>query len=106
VALVEAHPGISQIELAKLIRLERATIGDRVARCIGAGLIRRDDSAHDRRKYALYPTARGSRILEHLRESIPAHEQEFTAGLTAEERLTLVRLLDKLVPDWSANNHA
>ena len=100
VALVSAYPGISQIDLAKLIRMERATIGDRVARCIGAGLIRRVDSAHDRRKYALYVTAHGERVLDHARERMPAHEKEFTAGLTAEERKTLQRLLDKLVPDW------
>jgi hypothetical protein len=31
---------------------------------------------------------------------MPAHEKEFTAGLTDEERKTLQRLLDKLVPDW------
>jgi DNA-binding MarR family transcriptional regulator len=100
VALVSAYPGISQIDLAKLIRMERATIGDRVARCIGADLIRRVDSAHEPRKYALYVTAHGERVLQHAREKMPAHEKEFTAGLTAEERKTLQRLLDKLVPDW------
>jgi DNA-binding MarR family transcriptional regulator len=99
-ALVEYHPGISQIDLAKLIRLERASVGDRVARCISTGLIRRIDSPDDRRKYALYLTAHGRRILERLRQRIPAHETQFTAGLTQEERLTLKRLLDKLVPGW------
>jgi DNA-binding MarR family transcriptional regulator len=106
IALVEAYPGISQIELARLIRLERATVGERVARSLRAGLIRRVDSAHDRRKYALYLTPHGKQVLKHLRERIPAHEKEFTAGLTAEERVTLQRLLDKLVPTWSSANSA
>jgi DNA-binding MarR family transcriptional regulator len=101
VALVEAHPGISQIDLARLIRLERATIGVRIARSISANLIRREASASDRRKYALYLTAHGKRVLDQFRDRIPAHEREFTAALTPEERLTLRRLLDKLVPDWS-----
>jgi len=101
-ALVEHHPGISQIALAKLIRLDRASVGERVARCISKGLIRRVDAPDDRRKYELYLTARGRRILQRLRERIPAHEQQFTATLTDEERLTLQRLLDKLVPDWAA----
>jgi len=100
-ALVECHPGISQIALAKLIRLERASVGDRVARCISTGLIRRDDSPHDKRKYALYLTARGRRILQRLRDQIPEHENEFAAQLSFEERLTLIRLLDKLVPSWA-----
>jgi len=106
VALVEAFPGISQIELAKLIRLERATIGVRVARSIAAKLIRREPSPDDKRRYALFLTAHGKRVLEELRERIPAHEREFTAGLTEEEKLTLRRLLDKLVPTWSDSKPA
>src|SRR5581483_574162 len=87
-AVVEVHPGISQIALAKLIRLERASVGERVARCIAKGFIRRDDAPDDRRKYELYLTPRGRRILQRLREDIPAHERQFTAALTDEERLT------------------
>jgi DNA-binding MarR family transcriptional regulator len=100
-ALLEHHPGISQIALAKLIRLDRASVGERVARCISKGFIRRVDAPDDRRKYELYLTTRGRRILQRLRERIPAHERQFTATLTDEERLTLQRLLDKLVPDWA-----
>jgi DNA-binding MarR family transcriptional regulator len=102
-ALVEHYPGVSQITLAKLIRLDRASVGERVARCITKGFIRRADAPNDRRKYELYLTARGRRVLQRLRERIPAHERQFTAALTDEERMTLQRLLDKLVPDWSAS---
>jgi DNA-binding MarR family transcriptional regulator len=101
IALVEYHPGISQNELAKLIRLERASVGDRVARCIAIGLIRREDSPHDKRKYALHLTPRGHRVLARMRHQIPDHEEKFAAQLTADERLTLIRLLDKLVPSWA-----
>lgn len=104
VALVAAYPGISQIDLAKLIRLERATVGERISRCVAANLIRREDAAGDRRKYALHLTAQGEKVLKEFRERIPAHEREFTAGLTADERLALQRLLDKLVPTWSDSN--
>lgn len=104
IALVEYHPGISQNELAKLIRLERASVGDRVARCISIGLIRREDSPHDKRKYALHLTPRGHRVLARMRKQIPNHEREFAAQLTHEERLTLIRLLDKLVPNWAESD--
>jgi DNA-binding MarR family transcriptional regulator len=100
-ALIHCRPGISQISLAKLLRLERASAGDRVARCISTGLIRRVESPDDKRKYALYLTPKGRRILERLRAGIPAHENEFAALLTIEERTTLVQLLDKLVPRWT-----
>ena len=101
IALVEYNPGISQNELAKLIRLERASVGDRVARCISIGLIRREDSPHDKRKYALHLTRRGHRVLARMRKQIPHHEREFAGQLTDEERQTLIRLLDKLVPSWA-----
>lgn len=100
-ALIECYPGVSQIELAKLLRLERASAGDRVARCMSSGLIRRVDSPGDKRRYSLYLTARGRRILQRLREQIPDHEDAFARLLTREERLTLIRLLDKLVPSWT-----
>jgi len=103
-ALIQCHPGISQIALAKLLRLERASAGDRVARCISAGLIRRVDSPDDKRRYALFLTERGRRILARLRKGIPAHENEFAAHLTIEERMTLIRLLDKLVPRWASDD--
>jgi DNA-binding MarR family transcriptional regulator len=102
-ALIQCHPGISQIALAKLLRLERASAGDRVARCISAGLIRRVDSPDDKRRYALFLTARGRQILARLRQGIPTHENEFAAHLTMEERMTLIRLLDKLVPRWASD---
>jgi DNA-binding MarR family transcriptional regulator len=103
-ALIEHHRGISQIALARLIRMERASVGERVSRCISKGLIRRIDAPDDRRKYELYLTARGRRVLQRLREGIPAHERQFTATLTDEERVTLKRLLDKLVPDWAGSS--
>ncbi len=103
-ALIQCHPGISQIALAKLLRLERASAGDRVTRCISAGLIRRVDSPDDKRRYALFLTARGRRILARLRKGIPRHENEFAAHLTLEERMTLIRLLDKLVPRWTSED--
>lgn len=100
-AFLECYPGISQIALAKLLRLERASVGDRVARCMVTGLIRRESSPHDKRKYALHLTARGRRILQRLRDHIPEHENELAAPLSVEERATLIRLLDKLVPSWA-----
>jgi DNA-binding MarR family transcriptional regulator len=102
-AIVSVRDGISQTELARLMRLERATIGVHVGRCLAKGFIRRIDSAHDGRKYALSVTQRGRQLLQRLRSRIPAHERGLAAALTAAERQTLLRLLDKLALGYSSH---
>src|SRR5665213_669524 len=65
-ALLKAHPGLSQTELADLLGIERMTAGVQVARCIRRGLVRRERSVEDRRKYRLYVTPKGLANLRHL----------------------------------------
>jgi DNA-binding MarR family transcriptional regulator len=95
-AMVAQRPGISQAGLARLMGLERATIGATVARAVAAGLIDRDDG-DDGRRYALALSARGQRTLGRLRRRIAAHEKAAGSRLTPAERRQLRALLDKLV---------
>jgi len=97
VAHLSHQPGMSQSELARLIGLERATIGLHVARAVAEGYVKRNPAPHDRRSYQLYLTPRGQAILSKLRERIPAHEKLIGARLTNEERKHLRALLDKMV---------
>ena len=97
IALLAEFPGISQAKLARLIGLERATIGTTVARAIAAGLVVRDDAHGDARSYALSLSRRGEQMLRTLRRRIAAHEASAGQHLTAEERRTLRLLLRKLV---------
>jgi DNA-binding MarR family transcriptional regulator len=97
VAHLAQQPGMSQAELARLIGLERATIGLHVARAVAEGYVKRTPAPHDRRSYQLYLTPRGQAILSKLRERIPAHEKLIGARLTNEERKQLRALLDKMV---------
>lgn len=62
------------------------------------------DSPDDKRRYALFLTQRGRRILERLRAQIPQHEEAFASQLTVDERKILIRLLDKLVPSWAGSD--
>jgi len=96
-ALLKAHPGLSQTELADLMGVERMTAGVQVARCVRAGLVRRMRSATDRRKYRLYVTAKGLANLRRITRMIPRHEQFLFGRLSRHERVTLHRLLRKLI---------
>jgi DNA-binding MarR family transcriptional regulator len=96
-ALLKAHPGLSQTELADLMGIERMTAGVQVARCIRAGLARRQRSADDRRKYRLYVTAKGEANLRRIAGLIPLHEKFLFGRLSRAERASLHRLLRKLI---------
>jgi DNA-binding MarR family transcriptional regulator len=96
-ALLNRHPGTNQAELARIIGLERATVGQQVSRAEEKGFVRRDRSQQDGRSYALYLTSRGEAVLQALRQRIPPHERTVGAKLTLAERKQLRLLLDKLV---------
>jgi len=97
IAMLAEHPGISQARLARLIGLERATIGTTVARAIDAGFVVRTDAHGDARSYALSLSPRAERMLRTLRHRLGHHEKAAGAHLTASERRTLRTLLHKLV---------
>jgi len=96
-AIVSVRPGISQTELGHYLGHERATSGKQVAACLKRGWLRREVSAHDKRRYSLHITAKGQRMLQEVAQIIPRHEGEYTAVLTEEDRQTLKRLLHKLI---------
>jgi DNA-binding MarR family transcriptional regulator len=101
-ALLKAHPGLSQTELADLMGMERMTAGTHIARCIRDGLVRRKPSEHDRRKYSLFVTAKGEANLRRVADLIPEHEQFLFGALSRADRASLYRLLRKLA-DSSAS---
>ncbi len=96
-AMLAEHPGISQATLARLMRLERATVGTTVTRAVAGGLVVRQDAHADARSYRLSLSPRGERILRALRGRIAAHEAAVGANLSSDERRALRSLLHKLV---------
>ena len=97
ITMLAEHPGISQARLARLIGLERATVGSTVMRAIEAGFVERTDAHGDARSYALSLSPRGERMLRTLRQRIAEHEKSAGATLTPRERRALRTLLHKLV---------
>jgi DNA-binding MarR family transcriptional regulator len=96
-ALLATRPGMSQADLARLVGLERATVGVQVSRAISAGFVRREEARHDGRRYALHLTRRGEAMLAKLRKRIPMHERTAAMHLRAAERVRLRELLEKLL---------
>src|SRR5690606_6634485 len=97
IAMLAGRPGISQATLARLMGLERATVGTTVGRAIAAGLVVRQEARGDARSYALSLSPQGERMLRSLRRRIAAHEAAAGGHLSARERRVLRALLHKLV---------
>lgn len=82
--LIEANPGVSQIDLATLLEMDRATMMAIVDRLEKRELAVRQRSTSDRRRQELYATDAGRRVLAEAKAAIAEHERHFTARFPAE----------------------
>ena len=98
-SMLERLPGLSQSDLARMIKVERMTAGINARRCVEQGLVVRETVPGDRRRYALHLTDAGRAALRAIRERIPLHEDRLAQRLSAAERGQLIALLDKVGHD-------
>ena len=94
--LVGAHPGISQIEVGQRLRMDRATTMTIVNRLQGRAYLKRERSAEDGRKQALYLTAEGQAALRDARACIAEHEAWLKGRFSREEVEKLVEMLARI----------
>jgi len=95
--LIDENPGISQVTLARLMRIEAPTLLQTLRPLLEAGLVRRHRSPHDGRALALYVTKAGKAVTETVASQTFAHEADLLRRLDPEESATLLRLLDKAI---------
>jgi DNA-binding MarR family transcriptional regulator len=88
--------GISQKALAEKISILPSRLVVLVDELEELGLVRRGDSADDRRVYELSLTEKGRRALEAVGRVARAHDDAFLAPLNAQERAELSGLLARL----------
>ena len=97
--IIEANPGLKQTELARATHLDRSTVVSVIDNLERRGLVVRRSAVSDRRSNALELTAEGSALLKKLRRLVAEHEKRLARQLTAAEQATLVRLLQKILPE-------
>jgi DNA-binding MarR family transcriptional regulator len=95
--------GLSQAELAHLLAISRAPLGEHIDRLESTGLaIRRPDSK-DRRRKRIYLTKAGRSLHRQLAERFHKLEQQLQAGMTeqlwAGTQVALLQYADELVDD-------
>ena len=94
--LVDDHPGIAQIDVGQRLRMDRATTMTIVNRLQEREYLRRERSAIDGRKQALYLTEAGGRALEKAKACIAQHEAWLKSRFTPGEAEKLVEMLARI----------
>lgn len=94
--LIGDHPDIAQTDLARRMRMDRATTMAIVNRLQDRKLLVRGKSASDGRKQTLNLTPAGADILVVAKDAIRAHEAWLKARFTPGEVATLIELLTRI----------
>ncbi len=96
IALIRANPRLSQVDLAAAIGLDKSTVAPAVDKLVRRKLIARKPSDADRRFNTLTLTPVGETLYQDALVRIRQHEDAISAALTADERQTLIDLLEKV----------
>jgi DNA-binding MarR family transcriptional regulator len=94
--LVDDHPDIAQTDLAKRMRMDRATTMAIVNRLESRGYLVRGKSASDGRKQTLNLTESGRKALVTAKAAIWQHERWLKSRFTDREIAKLIELLTRI----------
>jgi DNA-binding MarR family transcriptional regulator len=101
--ILRARAGINQIDLAKLLGLDRSTTGLVISKLEEAGLLERRPGATDRRRNELLLTQKGHTLLKRLEPTSKRTARRVMEPFTAEEGEQFLFLLKKFVQVHNAN---
>ncbi|MGH2341618.1 MarR family winged helix-turn-helix transcriptional regulator [Segnochrobactraceae bacterium EtOH-i3] len=94
--IVERNPGLKQSQVGDALGVKRANFVALLDGLERRGLVRREQSATDRRSYALYLTRDGEDLLARLNPVIADHEARLAEALGPGGREALLDLLARL----------
>ena len=94
--LIDANPGVSQVDLAATLGADRATMMAMIDRLEARDLLERRRSSEDRRRQELRLTDPGVALLARAKTLIVEHELKFTRHFTPAELQTLIEALKRV----------
>jgi len=93
--VLHRRPGTTSSELARRSFVRAQTMAAIVDPLMESGLVRREQDPSHRRRWLLFLTERGERVVARLSPDIAAIEEEMLGGLSEAERRQLADLLDR-----------
>jgi DNA-binding MarR family transcriptional regulator len=94
--LVGDNPNISQVDIARRLQIDRATMMAITNALAKRGLLERRSSSADRRRQTLHLTPSGAAALATAREAVAAHEAWLRSRFSPDEIVQLVELLARI----------
>jgi MarR family transcriptional regulator, lower aerobic nicotinate degradation pathway regulator len=94
--LIDSRPGLTQKQLVEGSLIDASSMVAVLDELEASGLAERRPNESDRRKHAVYLTAKGKRTLAKAGELATAYAEDLLAPLDPDERETLRQLLRKL----------
>ena len=94
--LADAHPDIAQIDIARMLDMDRATTMALVHALEQRSLLARTRSESDRRRIAFRLTEEGARLLAQAKTAIAANEAWLADRFSMAERSQLRDLLERI----------
>jgi len=88
--------GVSQEELSRELKFDKATTARAISKLEKEGLVRRNRDPGDRRAYRVSLTGRGRDAGDELRVILRGWTETLARGLTARERRLLVDMLQRV----------
>jgi DNA-binding MarR family transcriptional regulator len=95
-SIVAANPGVNQGAVGTSLGIKRANMVSLINELVDKGLIERVVAPEDRRAFSLTLTDAGNAMLKDCVARIQNHEAKMLAGLSVDERATLLKLLGRI----------
>jgi len=96
--LIGTNPGISLVELAQYITVDKSRVSDLIDSMERKRLVVRRRLSMDHRRIGIYLTAAGIARLETINKEVEIQEQRIQELYSLEERGQLISLLSRIEP--------
>lgn len=95
--IVAATSGIGHVEIADELGLDRSNVANVVDRLTRRGLLKQNTSKVDRRKKSIHITPTGRKLMSSFEPKARRAQRRLLKMLSADERHTFMKLLQRLV---------
>lgn len=95
-SVITHNPGVTSRQICAVLDILPPNLVGMINQLLQRGLIQRQPHPHDGRALGLYLTQEGITLMAQAESTAASLENEATARLTAAERKTLLRLLQKI----------
>ena len=90
------HPGIKQVELTRMCRVDKGTTAKAVRKLMEAGYVLRKPDSRDGRAWNLFPTEKAGQVYKEILAEENRELEVCVRGMPAEEQRLLLGLIERV----------